>query len=267
MLGGLQRTQWPGTTPLRRKKPVATVAKARPAAKAPAPARAKLATFTPTAPVASPNPNPGPSAGGEAQRNAATGTYQTTVADINRQLLQAALQYGGVGQVQNIDPGTGGYANVDVSPNDPLSSMAEIGRTLQTNTKGLNDELTRNNTFFSGQHLTRQQEIDDLANRDRTDAQRQYENAVAQLLGQGGQALGERDLAYANARQSDIDRAAGQAPIATASSAGNQSSTGGSSKYPFVQKTGPNAGIAYAIVLKNGKRYKQYSDGRPPVPA
>jgi hypothetical protein len=31
--------------------------------------------------------------------------------------------------------------------------------------------------------------------------------------------------------------------------------------------TGPNAGIAYNLIVKNGKRYKQYADGRPPVPA
>jgi cell division septum initiation protein DivIVA len=267
-----KRTIWPGTKPTAPKpaarKPVQSGLRAAPkAAPAATPQRATLAqqaVYTP------PSPNPGPSSTGQGRRTAASANFGTSVNDINRQLLQAALKYGG-------DPMVGLYNYDDtmtptaVATNDPNSSLAQIARTMKDNTKGLEDELTGNNTFFSGMHLTRQQDINDLADRDKTQAYRDYADAIAQLTGGYQQARTTYGSELAGANQDDIDYAASQAPqggpqtpVASQSVATRVPT---SNKYPMMQTTGPNAGIAYNIVVKNGKRYKQYADGRPPVPA
>jgi len=263
----LKRTKWPGTTgtvaKAAAKKPISGGLKSAPKARvAAAPQRATLATqavYTP------PSPNPGSSSTGQARRTAAAGGFQGSVNDINRQLLQAALRYGG-------DPTVGLYNYDDtmtptsVATNDPNSSLAQIARTLKDNTKGLQDELTGNNTFFSGIHLTRQQDINDLSDRDKTQAYRDYADAIAQLTGGYQQARTSYGAEMAGANQDDIDYAASQAPqggpqgAVPAQQVATRVPT--SSKYPLMQTTGPNAGIAYQIVVRNGKRMKAMADGR-----
>jgi hypothetical protein len=188
------------------------------------------------------------------------------VADINRQLLQAALRYGG-------SPNVGLYNTNDtmytspVATNDPNSSLAAIGRTFNENTRNLNDELSRNNTFASGMHLTRQQEIADLKSRDESQALRDYEDAVAQLQGLYGQSRAGYGSDMAAANQADIDYAASQAPIPGVQAAVPKSTSSGNPKYPFVQTSGSRTGKAYRIVLKNGKRYRQYQGEALLIPA
>lgn len=262
-----KKTQWPGTSGVVAKaaarKPVTSGRTSAPKARvAAAPQRATLATQTPYTP---PSPNPGPSSSGQGRRTAAAGTFQGSVNDINRQLLQAALRYGG-------DPMVGLYnyddtmTSAPVATNDPNSSLAQIARTLKENTKGLEDELTGNNTFFSGMHLTRQQDINDLGDRDRAQALRDYQDAVAQLTGGYQTARTGYGAEMAAANQDDIDYAASQAP-----SGGPQGAVAAntvqtriptSSKYPLMTTSGPNAGIAYQIVVRNGKRMKAMADGR-----
>jgi hypothetical protein len=154
-----------------------------------------------------------------------------------------------------------------VATNDPNSSLATIGRTYDENTKNLNDELTRNNTFFSGMHLTRQQDISDLRSRNEAQALRDYQNAVAQLQGMYGQARAGYGSDIAAANQADIDYAASQAPTPGVQAGVAQNTSSGNPQYPFVQTSGSRTGKAYRIVLKNGKRYRQYQGEALLIPA
>lgn len=268
MAPSLKRTVMPGTT--QAKKPKRTLASAT-SVRAPkaATSSVKPATFAAQAVQSPPSPNPGASSTGQARRTDAQTNYGLTVNDINRQLLQAAMRYGGdpMAALYNL---SGSITPTAVQTDDPNSALATIARTMKDNTKSLQDELTQNNTFFSGMHLTRQQDVNDQADRDKAEAYRQYQDAVAQLQSGFAQANAGYNSELRNANLDDIAQAASYEPAGNAQApvgAAVQTKIATSSQYPNMQMTGPNAGIAYQIATKNGKRYKYYADGRPPVPA
>lgn len=268
MAPSLQRTVMPGTTaPRRPKRTLASATSVAPKKAATSTIKpATLASQTVAPPVSR---VPGPSSTGQARRTDAQTNYGLSVNDINRQLLQAALKYGGdpTAALYNLE---GSISPTAVQTNDPNSSLAQIARAQKDNTKSMEDALTQNNTFFSGMHLTQQQDINDQESRDKSQALRDYQDAVAQLQGGFATANAGYNSELRNANLDDINQAASyeptpgvQAPVG--SSVATKVAT--SSKYPSMQMTGPNAGIAYSEKVVNGKRYKYYADGRPPVPA
>lgn len=137
-------------------------------------------------------------------------SYGLNLADINRRLLQAALDYGGVDSIQQggwvqqpdgtwVDTST--TANVTANPN---SRLAQLQRSLDQNTTSINEDLNNRGSFFSGAHLDQQQKLVDEVNRQRTQAKADYDAAVADLLSQLAQARSSREGLFRQANEQDI---------------------------------------------------------------
>jgi hypothetical protein len=185
----------------------------------------------PVAPL-TPPPLPAPKAppmnpGAANDRISATEQYGSTLADTNEQLRELALQYGGVGSVQQFgqqfDPTTNQVTDTTsqaaVTQNDPLSALATLERQYLTNQRGIGENANAQNTFFSGLQLRDQQQNTDDRARGITAAQRDYESKVAQLTRLLLQAQGARRESFRNADLADLlaappaEAQADQAPV------------------------------------------------------
>lgn len=158
-----------------------------------------------------PGPPP-PSLEGQDLRINATGTYGQTVADVNRAILQAALAYGGVDQVdQFLADNDTATAKVGVAK-DPNSMLAKIGRWLEDSKTVEGQNRNAGNTFFSGLHQKARADLDADSSRQQGAAATQFSNQLADLTSTLRGARLTRDDQIRAAIRADLAAAANIAP-------------------------------------------------------
>lgn len=244
------------------KRPVSRPAPKRPAAGPPTPAQG---------PVAGPPP-PGiqsfggapPTLQGESARIDAGADYGTTLAGVNRGLMEAALRYGGTPQVQQFgyDP-TGGDTStllgITTNPDDN-SAMSTIAREEKLAAKGIDQSQNAQNTFFSSNRLGALSENQSTAGRRREDALREYNAAVAELVGNLMSARDNRESGIRNAGITDIQAAESVEPPAAVPQPIPEKSKP-KAGFQFVQDKGTRAGLSYKLRKRGNRWFKIYENG------
>jgi hypothetical protein len=231
----------------------------------PAPPSGAPVNGPPPAGIKGPAP---PTLQGESNRIDAGADYNTNLATINQQIMQAALRYGGAGQVQQFgyNPAGGDTSSligVTSSPDDN-SMLSTIARNAKLAATGIDQTQNAQNTFFSGNRLNALQTNEDDAVRQRAAAKAEYENAVADLINQLMGARNSRDSAIRNAGIGDIEYAASQEPEAAVAQPGPAAAAAPRPKkgYTHVQASGSRRGLSYKDVKgPNGKKWKKYENG------
>lgn len=170
---------------------------------------------------------PPPTVATQGSRNQAVADYGISVGDVNRQLRDLALGYGGVDNVEqyafSADP-TNPYRFTDtvgkalVAKNDPLSKtyLTEQQRIANQRDNDFSRNRADTNDFFSGANQLATQQIGNNARNSLEQARREYEAAVATLVSQLMTARGNRDRAFSDALSAEITAANAVEPQAEA---------------------------------------------------
>jgi hypothetical protein len=201
--------------------------------------------------------------------------YGQGMNDINRGIFNAALAYGGVDNVQQFgfDPtgaDTSTSLGVTHNPADN-SALSVIARNLTAQDKNIDETAGAQNTFFSSNRLTDLQNTNDEADRQRAAAKKDYEDSMATYISNLTGLRRERDTGLRNADISDITAASavppenqqGAAPVDTpAPPAATAPAAAPKTGFKYVMDHGPNAGLSYNLVLRNGAYWRKYEDGR-----
>lgn len=159
-----------------------------------------------------------PTLQGESARIDAGADYNTNLSGINQQLMQAALRYGGAGQVQQFgyDPfgnDSSTLIGATSSPDDN-SALSTIARGAKQAATGIDQSQNAQNTFFSGNRLNALQDNENDAVRARAAAKAEYENSVSDLVNQLMASRNARDSARRQASIGDIEAAEALPPEA-----------------------------------------------------
>lgn len=207
----------------------------------------------------------------QSDRISAREGYGQGVNSVNRALMDAAMNYGGVTSVQQFgwDP-TGGdtssLANVSSNPEDN-SALSVIARNAALQNKNIDETSGAENTFFSTRRLGDLQNVNSEADRQRVAAKQQYDSAVADYISQLTGLRSSRDESFRNADIADLQAAlqndpTNQIPQQRATPA---AVTAGAPKpksgFKFVQTEGSRSGMSYNLIQKNGKWFRRYENG------
>jgi hypothetical protein len=152
------------------------------------------------------------SAEGAEMRQGAQDTYGFDLPDINKALLNAAIQYGGAPSVEQAgfryDPATGRAVDEAYQlpvVEDPNSLVSQIGRSGVEKTRSLREGMNDAGSFFSGAHQFAQGELTDDLARQRLKAKSDFDQAMYELNRRLMQARYTRDTALRGATSKDIE--------------------------------------------------------------
>lgn len=158
---------------------------------------------------------PSPSVDTQEQRRLARQGFAFDMGDINRRLMEAAMNYGNLPQVvqyglDSTGADTSSMANVTENPN---SVWANIGRYQKEHDRNINEDLNNRGSFFSGANLTQHRDLSSDVGRQRSQASLDWSSAQSQLLNAILQSRAGRDNALRAADLQDIAAAAAMAPV------------------------------------------------------
>lgn len=198
--------------------------------------------------------------------------YGLGVADINRNILDAAMRYGGAGSVTQY--GLNGNTSLNVGNNDN-SALSAIQRNEVAGTQNIDEGANADNTFFSSRRLTDLQKNNDEAARQRAQAKMDYDKAMGDYASSAIGLRTQRDTGLRNADIADLmaaqaiaptnqipqelppaeEAAADPAPTAAVHAAPKAG-------YQFVQKVGTRTGMSYNLVRRaDGTYWRRYENG------
>lgn len=166
-------------------------------------------------PAVRPSGPPSPGLDTQQQRLMARQGFAFDMGDINRRLMEAAMNYGNLDKVTQygLDPqghDTSSLASVTKNPN---SVWANIGRYQQEHDRSINEDLNNRGSFFSGANLVQHQNLNDDVSRQHSQAALDWSSTEAQLLDAILQARAGRDNSLMNADLQDLAAAAARAPV------------------------------------------------------
>jgi hypothetical protein len=180
-----------------------------------------LAAPAPPKPVAQVVPSIG--AGGapvslesQSDRIGARENYGIGMNTVNRNLMDAALRYGGVNQVQQFGYDSTGAdtsmnLGVTASPEDN-SALSVIARNAAAEGKNIDETAGTDNTFFSSRRLGDLQNVNNEADRQRISAKQEYDAAISDYINQLLGLRSSRDESLRGASIADIQAAMQNAP-------------------------------------------------------
>ena len=152
-------------------------------------------------PMANPTAqNPGAQLSSNARRTAARQNYSFDAGDVNRRLLEAAMNYGNAPEVIQYGTGDDSSYNAKVNTN-PNSTWGNISRFFDESGRNIEEDLNNRNSFFSGAHLDQKQKLGEDVNRQRGQATMDWDSIMGDLNSQimrsragRDQELGEADI-------------------------------------------------------------------------
>lgn len=191
-------------------------------------------------PTPSPVGPPMPSVDTQEQRRVAREGFSFDMGDVNRRLMEAAMNYGNAPKVTQygLDPSgldTSSLADVTANPN---SVWANIGRYSKQHDRGINEDLNNRGSFFSGANLTQHRDLNDDVSRQQGQAALDFSGAEADLLSTILRSRGARDDALRSADLQDIAAAAASQPVGDAGLAPVAPYDGGPGGPPYVYDPG-----------------------------